>query len=386
MGVVYQARQTGMMERPVVIKVVNSALLDHPTALERFRREVQAAAQLSHANIVTAYDAEQAGSLHLLVMEFVAGQSLAEVLDKKGPLPVANACHCARQVALGLQHAHERGMVHRDIKPQNLMLTPKGLVKILDFGLAKIASESRTGTGLTALNAYMGTPEYSAPEQTTDAHSADIRADLYSLGCTLYYLLAGRPPFREDTAVKTILAHHEKEPQPLPELRLDVSAGLWQVVARLLAKDPARRFQTPVEVARRWCRSSSQGRRRTRRRPGALRRRWNRRGRERCSRRIPGRSGPSCETGPGRPRQARSRGRKWRRTRWEIRGNLPLPPSGQVGRGRWGNPRGRAGSAGGCWSLSGSWQSRWAWAPGCWRRGSSRPRVRRLTVRRSSWK
>jgi serine/threonine protein kinase/WD40 repeat protein len=248
MGVVYQARQD-MMNRQVVIKVINQALLDHPDALERFRREVQAAASLSHPNIVTAYDAEQAGDLHMLVMEFVPGQNLAEVLAKQGPLPVVRACQCARQAALGLQHAHEQKMVHRDIKPQNLMLTPRGQVKILDFGLAKVVSENRPKQTLTALNSYMGTPDYSAPEQATDARSADIRADIYSLGCTLYCLLAGRPPFQEDTPVKTILAHLEKEPPPLPELRPDVPAALWAVVARLLAKDPAQRYQQPAEVA-----------------------------------------------------------------------------------------------------------------------------------------
>jgi formylglycine-generating enzyme required for sulfatase activity/tRNA A-37 threonylcarbamoyl transferase component Bud32 len=248
MGIVYQARHT-VMDRQVVIKVISKALLDNPDALERFRREVQAAAKLAHPNIVTAYDAEQAGDLHYLVMEFVPGQSLAEVLQKKGPLPVVPACHYARQAALGLQHAHERGMVHRDIKPHNLMLTPKGQVKILDFGLAKVVSEHGAGRGLTASGAYMGTPEYSAPEQATDARTADIRADLYSLGCTLYCLLAGRPPFQEETAVKAILAHLEKAPPPLPQLRPDVPAALWAVVARLLAKDPARRYQTPAEVA-----------------------------------------------------------------------------------------------------------------------------------------
>jgi WD40 repeat protein len=249
MGVVYQARQT-VMDRPVVIKVINQSLIDNPDALERFRRETRAAARLAHPNIVTAYDAEQAGGLHMLVMEFVPGRSLAEVLHQKGPLPVAQACDYARQAALGLQHAFEHGMVHRDVKPQNLMLTPQGQVKILDFGLAKVVSERGVRTGLTASGAYVGTPEYSAPEQAQDARQADIRADLYSLGCTLYCLLTGRPPFREETAVQVILAHREKEPPPLAGLRPDVPAGLWAVVARLLAKDPARRYQTPNEVAR----------------------------------------------------------------------------------------------------------------------------------------
>jgi serine/threonine protein kinase/formylglycine-generating enzyme required for sulfatase activity len=248
MGVVYQAEQT-LMRRPVAIKVITKALLDRPGALERFQREVRAAAKLIHPNIVIAYDAERAGDLDMLVMEFVEGQSLDQVLHCKGPLPVAHACHYVRQAALGMQHAHERGMVHRDIKPHNLMLTPKGQVKILDFGLAKLVSENRSHQALTALNAYMGTPDYSAPEQATDARSADIRADIYSLGCTLYCLLAGRPPFQEETAMQTILAHLEKEPPPLPPLRADVPAGLWLVVARMLAKAPAQRHQTPAEVA-----------------------------------------------------------------------------------------------------------------------------------------
>src|SRR5579883_852972 len=148
MGVVYQARHKEM-GRQIVIKVINRALLDRPDSLDRFRREIQAAAQLSHPNIVTAHDAEQVGDTHILVMEFVPGQSLAEVLEKKGPLPVTHACHYMSQVALGLRHAHERGMVHRDIKPSNVILMPgsRGQVKILDFGLAKIISEHGATTG-----------------------------------------------------------------------------------------------------------------------------------------------------------------------------------------------------------------------------------------------
>jgi tRNA A-37 threonylcarbamoyl transferase component Bud32 len=248
MGVVYQARHKEM-DRQVVIKVINRALLDRPDSLERFRREIRAAAQLSHPNIVTAYDAEKAGDSHMLVMEFVPGLSLAEAVKKKGPLPVAYACLFARQVALGLQHAHERGLVHRDIKPHNLMLTLKNQIKILDFGLAKVVREEATGTGLTSHNAYMGTPDYSAPEQATDARNADIRADIYSLGCTLYCLLAGRPPFREETALKTVLAHLKKQPQPLTELRPDVPERSWHTVERMLAKEPIRRYQNPKEVA-----------------------------------------------------------------------------------------------------------------------------------------
>jgi hypothetical protein len=248
MGVVYQAEHR-LMERPVAIKVINQSLIANAEVLQRFRREVKAAAQLAHPHIVAAYDAEQAGSLHLLVMEYVEGSSLAQVLERRGPLPVVHACHYARQAALGLQHAFERGMVHRDIKPQNLMLTPQGVIKILDFGLARLASERSRKGGLTQVNTVMGTPEFMAPEQATDARRADTRADVYSLGCTLYCLLAGRVPFQEDTALKTILAHLDQEPPPLRELRPEVPPAVVAVVERMMAKDPAQRYQTPAEVA-----------------------------------------------------------------------------------------------------------------------------------------
>src|SRR5262249_49581325 len=158
--------------------------------------------------------------------------------------------HYIRQAALGLQHAFEQGMAHRDIKPHNLMLTPKGQIKVLDFGLARLREPHCRGKGLTQADAFMGTPEYVAPEQATDARQADIRADIYSVGCTLYALITGRPPFTEDTTVKLVLAHIEKPPQPLQELRPEVPADLAAVVARMLAKDPAQRFQKPAEVAR----------------------------------------------------------------------------------------------------------------------------------------
>ncbi len=248
MGVVYKA-ENRFMEMTVALKVINKSLLDNPAALERFDREVRAAAKLVHPHIVRALDAERAGELRLLVMEFVEGASLFDVLKKKGPLPIPHACHYARQAALGLQHAHEQGMVHRDIKPHNLMLTPRGQVKILDFGLARLASEQKRGGGLTRTGDFMGTPDYVAPEQAMDASQADIRADIYSLGCTLYALLTGRPPFQEDSVVNLVLAHIQKEPVSLSQLRSDIPAELSAVVDRMLTKDPAQRFQTPLEVA-----------------------------------------------------------------------------------------------------------------------------------------
>jgi serine/threonine protein kinase len=249
MGIVYLAEHR-LMERQVAIKVISKSLLDNSEALERFHREVRAAAKLDHKNIVRAYDAEQAGDLHMLVMEYVEGLSLAQVLAGRGALPVVQSCAYIRQAALALQHAFEKGMVHRDLKPQNLILIPgEKVIKVLDFGLARLASERQQGKELTTENAIMGTPEYIAPEQATDARQADIRADIYSLGCTLYCLLAGRPPFVEQTAMRTILAQVGKVAVLLHELRPDVPAGLSTVVARMIAKDPKQRYQMPIEVA-----------------------------------------------------------------------------------------------------------------------------------------
>jgi serine/threonine protein kinase/WD40 repeat protein len=246
MGSVYEAEHR-VMQRAVALKVINSAFTSRPATVERFRREVRAAARLSHPNIVTTYDAEDAGSTLFLVMEYVEGASLGRLVKERGPLPIAEACNYVRQAALGLQHAHERGMVHRDVKPDNLIRTPEGQVKVLDFGLAALRGES--GGDLTEENTVMGTPDYMAPEQAEDARSADIRADVYSLGCTLYYLLTGSVPYPAPTAMLKILAHRE---QPLPSIRQarpDVSPELARVVARLLAKKPEDRLQTPAEVA-----------------------------------------------------------------------------------------------------------------------------------------
>ncbi len=249
MGAVYKAEHR-VMKRTVALKIISKNLLEKPDAVERFQREAEAAARLDHPNIVRAYDAEQAGDTHFLAMEYVEGTSLADYIKRKGPLPVLHACHFVRQAALGLQHAHEKGMVHRDIKPHNLMMTPKGVVKILDFGLARFASErDKTGAALTQVGAVMGTPDYIAPEQALDSHSADIRADIYSLGCTLYYLLTGQPPFAGGTEMQKMLAHIEEKAKPLSEMLKVIPAELEQVVDKMMAKEPGQRYQTPKEVA-----------------------------------------------------------------------------------------------------------------------------------------
>jgi WD40 repeat protein len=249
MGAVYEAEHR-VMRRPVALKVINRAYTGSAAALERFRREVHAAARLSHPNIVTTYDAEDAGETHFLVMEYVEGTDLGRLVQERGPLPVDRACDYVRQAALGLQHAFGQGMVHRDLKPHNLMLTPDGRVKTLDFGLARFASEAAPAAGLTGTGLVLGTVDYIAPEQADSPHQADIRSDIYSLGCTLYHLLAGQPPFPTGTPVQKLRAHLEKQPRPLAGLRDDLPEGLMPVLERMMAKDPRQRYQTPDEVAR----------------------------------------------------------------------------------------------------------------------------------------
>ncbi len=249
MGAVYRAEHR-LMDRPVALKVIRCDLLGSTAMIERFRSEVRAAARLaSHPNVVAAYDAEQAGETHMLVMEFVEGIDLAELVRYRGPLPVGEACEYARQAALGLQHAFLEGMVHRDIKPQNLMLTTRGQVKILDFGLARFASEAPSQRGVTAQGMVLGSADYIAPEQIDDPHTADIRADLYSLGCTLYFLLAGRPPFPDGSLIQKLMAHREKLPRSLADVRAGMPPELVRLVDRIMAKSPPQRFQTPDEVA-----------------------------------------------------------------------------------------------------------------------------------------
>ena len=257
MGVVYLAHNK-IMGRDEVLKVMGPHLMGHPGALDRFKREIQSVARLRHPNIVTAYHANQLGQSLLFAMEYVEGRDLSKLVESKGPMPVAHACLFIHQAALGLQHAHEEGLIHRDLKPNNLILYRKGnqqTVKILDFGLAKAgrekveAEQKSSGQSLTGTGATLGTPAYMAPEQITDASTADIRADIYSLGATLYYLLAGRPPFVAKSLYDLYQAHISQIAAPLNQVRSDVPAALAALVAKMMAKDPSQRFQTPGEVA-----------------------------------------------------------------------------------------------------------------------------------------
>jgi serine/threonine protein kinase len=259
MGEVYKARNW-KLGKIVALKLIRPERLRDNEMLRRFQREVRAAAQLNHPNVVHAYDCDEADGKHFLVLEFVDGIDLARYVKKHGPLPVPQACDCIRQAALGLQHAYERGLVHRDIKPHNLLLTGRGgdnastgaMVKILDMGLARLspsAEEGEATSSMTEEGMVMGTVDYMAPEQALDAHTADTRADLYSLGCTFYFLLTGQVPFPGGSAMEKLLKHQNKQPTPVEQLRQETPLGVAAIIDKLMAKRPEDRYQTPAEAA-----------------------------------------------------------------------------------------------------------------------------------------
>ncbi|HEY7313737.1 MAG TPA: protein kinase [Gemmataceae bacterium] len=249
MGTVYLAEHL-RMQRPVALKVLPKERADDPACRGRFLREAQAAAALDHPNIVRAYDIEAEGPICFLVMEYIEGVNLQELVNRRGRLDPARAAHYIRQAALGLQHAHEAGLVHRDIKPANLLLSRAGVVKILDMGLARFfQDESDMLTKEHEGKAILGTADYLAPEQGRDSHDVDIRADIYSLGATFFYLLAGRPPFDGGTLNQKLIWHQMKPPPDLHAVRREVPREMAALVSRLLAKGEEQRPQTPAEVA-----------------------------------------------------------------------------------------------------------------------------------------
>ena len=251
MGAVYKARHV-RLDRLVALKVLAKDRTANPGAIARFEREMKAVGRVDHPNVVRAMDAREIEGTHFLVMEYVTGKDLAEVVDRCGPLAVADACEVIRQASLGLEAAHENGLVHRDIKPSNLMLTPQGQVKVLDLGLALLQLDQPGAREMTTEGQVMGTAEYMAPEQVYDSHSVDIRADIYSLGCTFYKLLIGQAPFHHlegRTAVQKMLAHLQEPIPPVRSRRPEVSEALASVMERMLAKDRTDRFATPAEVA-----------------------------------------------------------------------------------------------------------------------------------------
>jgi hypothetical protein len=245
MGVVYRAIQLPL-DRIVALKVLHNQLTGLPGFADRFASEVKALARLNHPNVVAAYDADRAGERHCLVMEYVDGESLDALVRRRGPLPPAEACQLIEQAALGLHHAYECGIVHRDVKPGNLLLTRSGTVKVVDFGLSRLVVEA--GEGTEAPPHALGTPDYMAPEQGRQPDLADTRADLYSLGCTLYFLLTGRPPFLAATPLQALLAHQSTPPPPIRESHPDVPPRVAAILGRLLSKEPAKRYASPADL------------------------------------------------------------------------------------------------------------------------------------------
>ena len=274
MGQVFKAIHP-TMQRVVAVKIMAANLVEDARARARFRREVQSAARLAHPNIVMAYDAAEEAGCCFLVMEYVEGHDAGALLHEHGPVPLGMACEIVRQVALGLQHAHEQGMIHRDIKPGNLVIAPRRpprdggivsppppgwpadpVVKILDFGLARFqAGESDLAvhvpgsTPLTREGHVVGTPEFMSPEQACNSGRTDIRSDIYSLGCTFYCLLTGQPPFTGPSLLEIMVQHLQSSPPSVTLLRPDVPPALAAVVERMLAKRPEDRYQEPGEVA-----------------------------------------------------------------------------------------------------------------------------------------
>jgi serine/threonine-protein kinase len=251
MGQVFKAQHT-FLNRAVALKLITRAHLGTGAAAERFLLEMRLVAHLDHPHIVRALDAGQAGERYYLAMELIEGATLARLVQQRGPLPIGQACACILQAALGLQHACERGLVHRDIKPSNLMLaTPPGgppAVKVLDLGLAR-PQGGESSRDLTRTGTLMGTLDYLAPEQALDPRGVDIRADIYSLGCTFFFLLTGRPPFQGGTDAQKLLQHQQQEPPAVEALSPDVPPAVAATLRRMLAKRPEQRFQTPAELA-----------------------------------------------------------------------------------------------------------------------------------------
>jgi serine/threonine protein kinase len=283
MGIVYRARQRSD-QQIVAIKVIRKDRLQHEEAVRRFRREAQAAARLSHPNIVKVFDFDRAGDTHYLVMEYVDGITLERLIEQQGPLTIPQACDFIRQAALGLQHAHEQALVHRDIKPSNLMVTPTPSppaplpegegsktdsrsqaelgnepstayqVKVLDMGVARVLQLGGQSPGeslstLTQGGTVIGTADYVAPEQLEDPHGADIRADLYSLGCTFYFLLTGQVPFPGGSLLSKLDKQRWQDPTALSHLRGDIPPAVTRLVEKLMEKRPADRYQTPGSLA-----------------------------------------------------------------------------------------------------------------------------------------
>ena len=247
MGAVFRAHDT-TLDRVVAVKVLSRAQSADEDMLRRFRNEAQSAARLDHENIGRVHAVGSDQGWHYIVFEFIEGRNLRDIVREEGPFAVGRAIEVAIQVAEALEHAAERDVVHRDIKPSNIVITPSGRARIVDMGLARLAPT--TGhADLTVSGMTLGTFDYISPEQARDPRAADVRSDLYSLGCTLFFMLAGRAPFAEGTMVQKLLQHQQDPPPDIAAIRGDVPDRLAASLGRLMAKDPHDRYQRPAELA-----------------------------------------------------------------------------------------------------------------------------------------
>ncbi len=247
MGVVYKARHT-LLDRVDAVKVLPAERMQDGEAVKRFLREMKVVGQLDHPNLVQARYADQYDRVWVLVMDWVDGETLSQRTQRLGRLPAAEACSLIIQAAKGLQHAHDKGVVHRDVKPGNLMLTSQGQLKVLDLGLARLCGDFGLIGDATGSGMILGTADYIAPEQVDSARLADHRADVYALGCTLHCLLAGQPPFARHSTLEKLLAHQKEQPDSLASLCPGLPRGLARVVERMMAKEPEHRYQSMREV------------------------------------------------------------------------------------------------------------------------------------------
>ena len=246
MGAVFCGRDL-RLDREVAIKVIPESRRD-PETLRRFRMEAQSAARLDHPNIARVFDIGEDETWNYIVFEFIDGINLRDLVLMNGPMTIDDAVFTTRQVAEALQHAHDRNVVHRDIKPSNVIITPSGVAKVVDMGLARNTAMDRSTADQTASGVTLGTFDYISPEQARDPRDADVRSDLYSLGCTLFYMLTAQPPFPDGTALQKLL-NHGSQPAPDPRMwREDISDQLAAVLAKLMAKRPSDRYQKPVEL------------------------------------------------------------------------------------------------------------------------------------------
>lgn len=249
MSTVYLAEHT-LMNRRRAIKVLPKNRVNDSSYLARFRLEAQATASLDHPNIVRAYDIDNEGDNHFLVMEYVQGRDLQSIVKENGPLDYEAAADYIAQAAEGLQHAHESGLIHRDIKPANLLVDTTNVVKILDLGLALFSSEDDKASLTIAHNEnVLGTADYLSPEQALNSHKVDLRADIYSLGCTLYYLLTGHPPFPEGTLAQRIAKHQAQMPTSIKGDRPDAPDAIINICLKMMQKKPQNRYGSAREVA-----------------------------------------------------------------------------------------------------------------------------------------